>query len=176
MNRRLRLISRIAIFSALVYVLSWGTSYLPNVNPVFFVVFAAGFLWGLFPGIAVGLIGMGLWTNFHPFGPALPPIMVAQITGAAGSGLVGAWYARTDWETRAGFRLGLELVICSVVCTLLFYIPVNVIDAWLFQPFWPRFWVSWMWTPISLISNALIFPLLFGAVRILYAKEQGVIK
>ena len=176
MNRRLRLISRIAIFSALVYVLSWGTSYLPNVNPLFFVVFAAGFLWGTWPGVAVGLVGMGLWTNFNPFGPALPPIMVAQITGAAASGLVGAWYARTGWEGRAGLRLRLELVICSVICTLMFFIPVNVIDAWLFQPFWPRFWVGLAWTPISLVSNGLIFPLLFGAVRTVYAKEQGVLK
>ena len=37
-----RLIARIALFSALIYVLSWGTSFLPSVNLAFFIAFAAG--------------------------------------------------------------------------------------------------------------------------------------
>ena len=84
MMRRHLLVARIALFSALVYVLSWGTSYLPNVNFIFFIVFSAGFLWGAVPGILVGLIGMGLWTAFNPYGPAPAPIMMAQVIGAAG--------------------------------------------------------------------------------------------
>jgi uncharacterized membrane protein len=88
---RLRLITRIALFSALIYVLSWGTSYFPNLNFIFFIVFVAGFLWGVVPGMLVGLIGMGLWTAFNPYGMAVPPIMLAQMLGASAGGVVGAW-------------------------------------------------------------------------------------
>ena len=82
-------ITRIALFSALIYVLSWGTFYLPNVSLVFFIVFIAGYMWGLGSGILIGAIGMGLWTFFNPYGPAQIPIMAAQIVGAAFSGVVG---------------------------------------------------------------------------------------
>ena len=94
MIRRSSLIARVAVSAALVYVLSWGTSYLPNVNLIFFIVFSAGFLWGAGPGALVGAIGMGLWTAFNPFGPAAAPVMLAQVAGAALSAGVGAAYRR----------------------------------------------------------------------------------
>ena len=119
MNSRLRLIPRIALFSALIYVLSWGTSYLPNVNLVFFIAFMAGAFWGLIPGVLVGAIGMGLWTTFHPF-----------------------------------------------------YLPVNLVDAWIFRPFWPRFIGGMAWSLISLGSNAIIFPVLFRPVWYMYNRER----
>ncbi len=54
-------------------------------------------------------------------------------------------------------------------------VPVNGVDAWLYQPFWPRFLGGLPWATISLVSNALIFPLLFGVVTRLYARE-GVVR
>jgi uncharacterized membrane protein len=106
---RLRLITRIALFSALIYVLSWGTSYFPNLNFIFFIVFVAGFLWGVVPGMLVGLIGMGLWTAFNPYGMAVPPIMLAQMLGASAGGVVGAWLRCTDWQRWSSAR---RIVIC----------------------------------------------------------------
>ncbi len=167
-----RLISRIAIFSALVYVLSWATAFMPNVNLIFFVVFTAGFLWGPAAGVLTGLVGMGLWTNLNPFGPALPPIMVVQCFGAALSGLVGAAFQRSRWrEIKPGGRRITLLVLLSGVCTVLFFVPVSAVDAWLFQPFWPRFITGLTWAISSLVSNALIFPLLFPVTLQLYRRE-----
>ena len=64
------LITRIALFSALIYVFSLGTFYLPNINLAFFIAFSAGFLWGKLPGALAGGVGMWLWTSFNPNGPA----------------------------------------------------------------------------------------------------------
>ena len=169
---RLRLITRIGLFSALIYVLSWGTSYFPNLNFIFFIIFLAGFLWGVVPGMLVGLIGMGLWTAFNPYGMAVPQIMLAQMLGAAAGGLIGGWLRRAAWQRWSSTRRMFILVLSSIACTLLFYIPVNVVDAWVFQPFWPRFVTGLLWTAISLVFNALIFPLLFKTALRLYVREN----
>ena len=171
--RRHLLVARIALFSALVYVLSWGTSYLPNVNFIFFIVFSAGLMWGAIPGILVGLIGMGLWTAFNPYGPALAPIMIAQVIGSAGSGLVGAAFSRSNWQQSPALVLTGRLILSAFLCTVIFYLPVNMLDALLFQPFWPRFVGGALWAVISLGFNVLIFPLLFRAARRLYIRESA---
>jgi hypothetical protein len=173
MMRRHLLVARIALFSALVYVFSWGTSYLPNVNFIFFIVFSAGFLWGAIPGILVGLIGMGLWTAFNPYGPAPAPIMIAQVIGAAGSGLVGAIFRWSNWQRGPALVLAGHLILSAFLCTVIFYLPVNMVDAILFQPFWPRFVGGALWAVISLGFNVLIFPLLFQAARRLYVRESA---
>ncbi len=172
MSSRLRLIPRIALFSALIYVLSWGMSYLPNVNLIFFIVFLAGLMWGIGPGLLVGAIGMGLWTALNPFGPATPPVMVAQIAGTALSGLVGALFQRWGYMRLTGRRLTYALIVGALLCTLLFYLPVNFIDAWVFKPFWPRFVAGMIWSSISLVTNMIIFPLLFRPARFVYNKER----
>ena len=171
MNLGPRLISRIALFSALIYVLSWATSYLPNVNFIFFLVFSAGFLWGAVPGILVGLVGMWLWTSFNPFGPAPLPIMAAQLIGVAISGIVGALFRCGPWQKSGKLALSIRLTTAAVICTLVFYLPVNAVDAWLFQPFWPRFLIGLPWVMVSLVSNAVIFLLFFRATVYIYNRE-----
>jgi hypothetical protein len=167
-----RLAARIALFSALIYVLSWGTAYLPNVSFIFFIVFSAGFLWGALPGLLVGAIGMGLWTLFNPYGPAPVPIVLVQIAGAAGSGLIGALFRVHNWEHRNRWQLVLQLMLAAGGCTFVFYLPVNAVDALLFQPFWPRFLTGAVWGVVSLGFNLVIFPLLFPAARYLYLREN----
>ncbi len=167
-----RLIARVALFSALIYVLSWGTSYLPNVSLIFFLVFASGFVWGAAAGAATGAIGMGIWTTLNPYGPAGLPVMIAQVLGAASGGPVGALFSRLAWQEMPNRRLIPWLVLAAITCTSLYYLPVNSVDAWLYQPFWPRFTVGLLWMLISMGFNALIFPLLFGVIRFLYQREH----
>ena len=175
MSDRPRLVVRIALFAALIYVLSWGTSYLPNVNFIFFIVFSAGLLWGVVPGMLVGAIGMGLWTLFNPYGPAPVPIMIAQVVGATAGGIVGALFRAGEWQRRSKRILTFHLLIAATLCTLLFYLPVNTVDAVLFQPFWPRFVTGALWGMISLAFNLVIFPLLFTATRYLYPRENALL-
>jgi uncharacterized membrane protein len=156
----------------MIYVLSYGISFIPNVNPIFFIVFSAGFMWGTIPGILTGMIGMGLWTFFNPFGPAQLPVMAAQIVGTALSGSIGALsYNLLKSNSNKLIKI-VYLAIASIICTLLFYIPVNFIDAWLIQPFMARFITGMTWSVISLVSNILIFPVLFIALESFYIKER----
>ncbi len=174
MSQRPRLISRIALFSALIYVLSYATSYLPNVSFIFFIVFAAGYLWGAQAGGLVGLLGMWLWSSFNPFGPAALPLLLAQMIGAAAGGVVGFVLRRRRDRTNIQ-PTSFHLVAAAAACTVVYYLPVNAVDAWLYQPFWPRFIGGLPWAAISLVSNIVIFPLLFSVVVRLYGREGNLV-
>jgi uncharacterized membrane protein len=168
-----RLLTRIALFSALAYALSWASAAVLNVSLIFFVIFSAGYLWGAIPGMLVGAIGMGLWTWLNPYGPAMLPVAVAQIAGAASNGLIGAWFRHSDYDHGNRLREIISLGMMGIICSLLFHIPVNAADAWVFQPFWPRFLSGMGFALLTILSNAVIFPLLFGIVRPLYDRERS---
>jgi uncharacterized membrane protein len=175
MSASARLITRIALFAALIYVLCWATSFLPNISLSFFVAFSAGYLWGYVPGILVGAIGMWLWSTFNPYGPASLPVTISQVLGMLTCGAAGAVYARlTEQRCEISTRQRLALAAAGLMCTVLYYLPVSVVDAWVYQPFWPRLWTSVPFVGISAVSNLLIFPLLFGVTLRLYAREHGV--
>ena len=168
-----RLIGRVALFSALVYLFSLVVAWLPNVKLSFFIIFTAGYLWGAWAGLLTGLVGMGLWTAFNPYGPAPLPIMLAQMGGAALGGVLGALTALSNWCRPAGTITYVKLAALGVICSLIFFVPVSAVDAWLFQPFWPRFGVGLVWASWSVAANAIIFPLLFRVTRQLYARESA---
>ena len=167
-----RLLTRVALFSTLIYVFSWATVYLPNMKVIFFVIFAAGFLWGAMAGGLVGIIGMGLWTFFNPFGPAGLPVAIAQLLGAGLCGPIGALMQRIQWHKLGRLSLNVMLITGGALCTLLYFLPVNLVDAWVYQPFWPRFISSLPWTAISLATNMVVFPLLFPVARFLFERES----
>ncbi|MCD6249041.1 MAG: hypothetical protein J7J98_01755 [candidate division Zixibacteria bacterium] len=171
MNRSTRLIARIALFSALIYVLSWSTALLPNVNFAFLIAFTAGYFWGAIPGILVGSVGMWLWTSFNPFGPAPLPIAVVQVVGLATCGLIGFLSRHLIDDSRIG-RSRLVLLLAALLCTLAFYLPVSLVDAWLFQPFWPRLITGLSFMGISLISNMILFPLSLAVILRIRKRER----
>lgn len=169
---RLRLITRIALFAALVYVTSWSLAVLPNIKVSFFIMFLAGLLWGIIPGILVGIVGSALWSLFNPYGPVALPILLAQIVGSALCGLIGALARRLTLFAKPMFFALTTVTLCGIACVVVYYAPVNAADAWIFKPFWPRFVASLPWTLIALGANAFIFPLLFPVARLLYDKEK----
>lgn len=168
---RTRLLVRIALLAALCYVTSLATFVLPNVKLLFFLIFSSGFLWGAGAGVLVGIIGLGLWTSLNPFGPVMLPIALAQVAGGVLCGLVGAFFSHVPWRSLSKWVLALLLIGVSIVVTLAFYLPVNIVDAWFMQPFWPRLWLGMTWTLPAFIANALIFPLLFPVITLLYDRE-----
>jgi len=173
MTRGLKLLTRVALFSALVYVFTWLTASLPNISLTLFIIFMAGFVWGSVAGSLVGIIGMGLSSAFNPYGPAHLYVMLAQMIGAALSGVVGGAFASGGWRQTGRKKLTLSLALIGGGCTILYFLPVNVIDAWLIGPFWARLTGGSLWSLVSVGSNVLIFPLLFGVARHLYVRENG---
>jgi hypothetical protein len=174
MTTRLRLITRIALLAAMIYVLSWATSYFPNVNLAFFIAFSAGYIWGAWPGIAIGALGMWLWTSFNPIGPAMPIVAVAQVAGLGLCGLLGFLFRTLLSNVEVGRIRTSLLLLAALLCTLVFYVPVSVADAWVIQPFWPRLWGGLVFSLISLVANLLIFPLLFSVTRRISEREGAV--
>ncbi|MBU0982611.1 MAG: ECF transporter S component [candidate division Zixibacteria bacterium] len=173
MTGRTRLITRVALFSALIYVLSWATSVLPNINFAFFIAFTAGLVWGGIPGLLVGGIGMWLWTWFNPWGPAALPVALAQVGGMALCGLIGRLYRPERTWTYVGVSAVLWFALAGFLCSLSFYVPVAVVDAWVHRPFWPRLIGGLSFSAVSVVANMVIFPLLFGVTRRLYLRETA---
>jgi hypothetical protein len=173
MRGRTRLIARIGLFAALIYVLSWGTASLPNVKLSFFIIFSAGYLWGFIPGVLVGAIGMGLWTEFNPYGPAPIPIALAQIFGGALCGMVGFAFRPLINPVKLNWHSYALLIAAGFICTVLFFVSVNLVDAWLFQPFRERFIAGMIFSLGALVGNVIIFPLLFGLLHPFYVRERS---
>lgn len=171
MTPRVKLVTRIALLSSLIYVLSWATSYFPSVNAGYFIAFSAGYLWGFGAGAAVGALGMWLWTSFNPLGPAALPIAFAQIAGMAACGCIGPLFRPLLSSTARSSHHWLVLFLAALVCTIVYYAPVSLTDAWVFQPFWPRLIANLPFIGISLAANAVIFPLLFAATRRISERE-----
>ena len=163
MNSRIKTIARVAIFAALVFVFSYFSVMFPNVNPSFFIVFAAGFIWGLWTGLGAGVIGFFLWSNFNPLGPAPFPIMLSQLVGISFTAVVGALAAKMiSWST-GGIKMTIILGLSGFLSGLLYCAVVGVVDAYVFQPFWPRLIGGMLFSLITIVSNIIIFPI-FGPV------------
>jgi uncharacterized membrane protein len=171
---RVRLIARIALFAALVYVFSWMLAMIPNVKVTFFIIFTAGFIWGSGAGMLVGMVGTGLWSLFNPNGPpASVWTLIAQMFGSALCGTVGTLYQLSGWRDCSPMVVRIGLVLCGAVCTAVYFVPVNLVDAWISGRFLEWLIASIPFTALALVSNAIIFPLLFGVTRLLYDRENA---
>jgi hypothetical protein len=174
MISRLRIIARVAIFAALVFIFSYTSVYLNNVNPAFFIVFIAGFLWGIWPGVGVGVVGFFLWSNFNPMGPVAMPILIAQLIGISFSAVIGK--LTSGLITPAGYSIKISMIMSAsgFLSGLFYHIPVDIVDAWIYQPFWPRLIGGALFSLITIASNCIIFPMFYPALAFIYRKEKGV--
>lgn len=173
MNSRIKTIARVAIFAALVFVFSYFSVMIPNVNPSFFIVFAAAFIWGLWIGLGAGIIGFFLWSNFNPLGPAPFPIMLSQLVGISFTAVVGALAAKViNWST-GGIKMTIILGLSGFISGLLYCAVVGVVDAYVFQPFWPRLIGGMLFSLITIVSNIIIFPIFGPALFFVMNKEMS---
>jgi len=173
MNRGLKITTRVAVFAALVFVFSYFSIFFYNVNPSFFIVFLSGFLWGVWPGVGVGLIGFFLWSNFNPLGPAPVPLMLSQLLGISFSAFIGAGVSKLSFSKSVNIKMILILILSGFLSGLLYHIVVDVVDALLYQPFWPRLIGGTLFSLITIISNSILFPILCPVLIFLYEKEKS---
>jgi len=172
MTRRLQLMTRVAVFAALVFVFSYFSVTLYNFNPAFFIVFMAGYVWGVWPGIGVGVIGFFLYSNFNPYGPAPLPVLAAQLVGVSFTPILGSAVSRMIhspvWDGRTIFILALA----GFISGLSYHIVVDIVDALIFQPFVPRLIGGLFFSLITIVSNSIIFPLLFPILVYMRNREK----
>ena len=174
MDSRIRILTRVAVFAALVFVFSYSSAFLYNVNPAFFIVFSASILWGFWPGVGVGVIGIFLWSNLGPMGPAPFPLLVSQLFGIALTPILGVKARTLLAGCKFGAREILVLALSGILSGLLYHLVVDPVDALLYQPFWPRLIGGLVFSLITIVSNCIIFPLLYPALRFLLRKEIGI--
>lgn len=172
MSANLKTTARVAIFAALVFVFSYFSVFLYNVNPAFFIVFSSGLLWGFWPGVGVGVIGFFLWSNFNPMGPVPIPLLISQLAGISLSALIGVGAGRMLNPSDRSLKALLILSISGFLSGLGFHLIVDTVDALIYQPFWPRLIGGLFFSLITIISNCIIFPLLYPALAFLYEKEK----
>lgn len=174
MTGSVRFAARVALFSALAYVLALASVYIPNVSLIFIVVFAAGVLHGLKAGLLVGGIGEFLWTIFNPYGMAALPITAAQVVGMILVGALGGVVSRLPMFTRThktGFAV---MALMGLASGLIFQLVVNLVSAFLFQPFWESLAAGMMFSLITILSNGVIFTLCYPMLVKLRRREGAV--
>jgi uncharacterized membrane protein len=167
-----KFMARVALFSALAYVLALASIYIPNVSLSFIVVFTAGALFGAGGGLAVGGIGMFLWTILNPYGMATLPITIAQITGMMLVGLLGASVNRSATLESVRARGFWMMALLGLIAGLIFQIIVSGVSAWVFRPFWESLYAGLTFSLLTIISNAIIFPACYPLLVKLSAKER----
>ena len=167
MNLKIKRITRVAILAALVFAMSYSSVFLYNINPAFFLVFSVGFILGTNLGVLVGIIGFFLWSFFNPFGPAPFPILFAQLVGISFSAVIGRIASKTMRIDKYSLSTIIILAISGALCGFLYHLTVDLADAVLFQPFWPRLIAGLAFSLITVVSNAILFPILFPAMKFL---------
>jgi hypothetical protein len=173
MTEGVRGLARIAVFSALAYALALASAYIPNVSFIYIVIFAAGVLFGPWSGLAVGAIGEFLWTVFNPLGPAMLPIMAAQIAAMMIIGACGGFLHGSAIVQKVRGRGFVFLALWGLTCGLIFQIILNAASAFLFGPFWEMLIAGLTFSIATILSNALIFPVCYPLVVKLAARERA---
>jgi uncharacterized membrane protein len=89
MENRTRRIIQTGLFVALVVVLGFLLAEIPNIELMTVSVFLSGVILGGGRGAVVGVLSILLYSIFNPYGPPLPPLLLAQTAGFALIGVAG---------------------------------------------------------------------------------------
>jgi uncharacterized membrane protein len=89
MENRTRRIIQTGLFVALVVVLGFLLAEVPNVELMTVSVFLSGVILGRGSGAIVGVLSILIYSLFNPYGPPLPPLVLAQTAGFALIGSAG---------------------------------------------------------------------------------------
>jgi len=158
---RVRRLILAAIFMALA--LAGGLAFfaVPGLELMTATVFLAGFMLGMTRGFVVGGIAEFLYTFFNPLGPAIPPLMVAQIAGMAFSGLAGGVLARLFPQRLPPLP---AFAVFGILLTLLFDLATTLAFGLSINQTWEGFVAALTFgAPVyftHLATNGLIFSLL----------------
>jgi hypothetical protein len=89
MENRATSIVRTALFTALCVAFGFLFAEVPNVELMTVAVFLGGVILGTRRGALVGALSILVFSLFNPYGPPLPPLLVAQVTGFTIVGITG---------------------------------------------------------------------------------------
>jgi len=159
--KSIKLISRIAIFTALAIALGYILSFVPNLELVTSTIFLSGVLLGGSAGMLVGALSFLVFGFANPMGPSPLPLLVSQMLGGIFAGFMGGIYKRKNWN-----RVYI-LILLGIFITFIYDILTTSV-GWIFFPTKNTFlaylivglpFVLWhIWTQ-SLIYGFILFPI-----------------
>jgi len=166
----IKLISRIAIFTALAIALGYILSFVPNFELITSTIFLSGALLGIEAGMIVGMLSFLIFGFANPLGPSPLPLLLAQISGGIFAGFMGGIYRKKKWD-----RVYI-LVLIGLLVTFV-YDMITTATGFIFFPTKKTFiayfifglpFVLWhIWTQ-GIIYALILFPI----IKRLKFKEQ----
>ena len=150
----------IGVFAALAYAGSFLLLAVPNATLAILLVFYSGFVLGRISGALVGFVSSVLITLFNPYGIPLLPLLGAQVLAYTAVGLSGGISRAFLPIANSGVYL-VVLCLLGLLTALMYQVPVSLVDAWLFGPFWERLVMSGGFAIVTIVSNILFFAILF---------------
>jgi hypothetical protein len=153
-----RQIILMSIFIALAVAV--GQDPIPNVELVSATIFLSGVMLGAKYGVAVGAIATFLFSFFNAYGPAAPPLLIAQMFGMMLTGLSGGLVQKFFGPAGPpAWFLGLAGLMLTFVYDLL----TTVSSIFILKTGWPGLIAAiatgFLFFLLHQISNTLIFAL-----------------
>ncbi|MFX1294400.1 MAG: ECF transporter S component [Promethearchaeota archaeon] len=158
-------IAIISIFAALAIGMSYALAPLINIEFMSFTLFLAGFLYGKYVGIFVGLISSTIYYGWNPFGIPPLPLYMVLVSCMVFIGLIGGLIKSSDRENN---KINVtKSTLCKFAFIGLFYtLSFEVITNIVFAYFYYNgdiklaFLTGLPFMIIHLILNTIIFALL----------------
>ncbi|MCK4236247.1 MAG: ECF transporter S component [Candidatus Krumholzibacteria bacterium] len=117
-ERRERKIILSALFTALSVALGYLLAGVPNVELMTLCVFLSGVFLGPRLGALVGALSIFFYSIFNPFGPALPPLILAQVGAFVLTGISGGFLRR--YVRSSGRTAVMVSAVAGLVLTLVY--------------------------------------------------------
>lgn len=155
------------IFVALGVAVGFLLASVPNIELVTFIIFIGGVCLGAFSGAVVGGTTFFLFSLFNPYGIAPLPLLVLQILSGIIIGVSGGMLGRLGIRR---LPVPMRFVIGAAfgfLLTLVYDILTNIgayIAAGTPDTFWAFIISGLSFSVIHIVSNALIFAVLFPAL------------
>ena len=107
-------LAKAAMFTSAAVGAGFALAYVPNIELITAIVFAAGVYLGLSWGSVVGAVSMLIFSGVNPMGSGFinPPLVIAQVISmvliAATGGLLSSWIFSTKWTKLKIVFLGIS--------------------------------------------------------------------
>jgi len=158
---------KMGLFVALALALGFALAHIPNVELITLTIFFSGFFLSRFKGLLVGMVAMALFTFSNPLGPAVIPVVMAQVIGMGFIGFSGGIIGGRIKGVKSVLARGVFLAGGGLFLTLFYDLLTNLAVAAAFG-----LWEKWYavviggltFSLIHIVSNTVIFTLIGGTL------------
>jgi uncharacterized membrane protein len=141
----------------------------PNVEGVSAVSFFSGAILGAGGGAFVGAVSMGLFSVLNPLGPAVFPVLLAQMAGMALMGCSGAlWLKLAGSRGRAAVLAGVAGGVLTFIYDVLTNYGFAVTMGRWSDPL-PFIAAGIPFSVVHIVSNALVFA---GVATLVHSRKR----